>query len=60
MERYKDELLRKLAKETILYAAHKVAMEYQLAGKPIPSADELVRLAVQRIKASSVDGEVMC
>ena len=59
MERYKDEIMYEIAKETLRYAANKIAMEYQMDGKPIPAADELVRLAAQRIKASAVDGEVM-
>ena len=59
MERYKDEIMYEVAKETLRYAASKIAMEYQMDGKPLPSTDELIRLAVARVKAGAVDGEVM-
>jgi hypothetical protein len=59
MERYKDEIMYEVAKETLRYAANKIAMEYQMDGKPLPAADELVRLAVARVKAGAVNKEVI-
>jgi hypothetical protein len=59
MERYKNEIMYEVAKETLRYAANKIAMEYQMDGKPLPSTDELVRLAVERVKVGAVNGEVM-
>lgn len=59
METYKNEIIKKLAREVLQYAANKIAMECQMDGKPVPAADELARLAKERIKASAVNGEVM-
>lgn len=55
MEMYLDELREETKREAIRYAANKIALEHQLAGRPILEAGELVRMAVQRIKAGSVN-----